>query len=380
VVIDTTVFQQDLTLSQSAWRQVRLWALKGRLQLWIPEVVVRESSRHYRSQVNQQVSRLVNAEDALLKLSWNRNPGATRDDHRTSAEQLKDGYEEWLRSLLTRIGATILPLPAISHDDLINRALREDKPFRIKGEGPKKGPDGYRDMLIWASVTEQATVSLDSRDTLIIVTGNHGDFCDEADPTTVAVVMRTDLGTPAPTVRRLAKLSELADILHPKPEEAAELQMQEDLAPGGRLRGALLEAIRQDCAAAIDIEIADPSWPDDYSTGLDLDEFRLPLETARLTSLDPELETADAVVYGTDPWLPDEILARVTVPADAYVTGYAHVSQVADLDDFSTSFVNDHMLEAERDFDAVLHFNARIDSGEVHVDLEKVTPAPETPM
>jgi hypothetical protein len=73
--------------------------------------------------------------------------------------------------------------------------------------------------------------------------------------------------------------------------------------------------------------------------------------------------------------LPEEILARVTVRAVAYVRGYADVSQVADIEDYSTSFVNDHTLEAERDFFAVLHYNARIDSGEVNVDLEKVVPA-----
>lgn len=37
VVIDTTEFQPDLFLSKSSWLQARLWALKGQLQLWVPE-------------------------------------------------------------------------------------------------------------------------------------------------------------------------------------------------------------------------------------------------------------------------------------------------------------------------------------------------------
>lgn len=75
VVIDTTEFQQDLTLRRSAWQQARLWSLKDRLRLWVPEVVVREAVRHYRVQVTQQLGKLADAEDALSKLAWeNRSP------------------------------------------------------------------------------------------------------------------------------------------------------------------------------------------------------------------------------------------------------------------------------------------------------------------
>ena len=51
--------------------------------------------------------------------------------------------------------------------------MREEKPFRMRGD---KGSDGYRDMLIWASVVEFA----ESDDTMILVTGNYRDFCDVA--------------------------------------------------------------------------------------------------------------------------------------------------------------------------------------------------------
>jgi hypothetical protein len=51
--------------------------------------------------------------------------------------------------------------------------LREKMPFRVKGDGGKKGPDGYRDMLIWASIAEHAAANLVPDDTLILVTKNH---------------------------------------------------------------------------------------------------------------------------------------------------------------------------------------------------------------
>ena len=46
------------------------------------------------------------------------------------------------------VGAELLPLPRISHGGILGRELREEKPFRIKGDGPKKGPNGYRDIQI----------------------------------------------------------------------------------------------------------------------------------------------------------------------------------------------------------------------------------------
>ena len=78
VVVDTTEFQPDLLLSKSSWLQMsksswlqtRLWALKGQLQLWVPEVVIREAVRHYRSQLDQHLTRLDDADDALSRLSF----------------------------------------------------------------------------------------------------------------------------------------------------------------------------------------------------------------------------------------------------------------------------------------------------------------------
>lgn len=275
----------------------------------------------------------------------------------------------------------ILPLPSISHDDLLGRALREEKPFRVKGDGGKKGPDGYRDMLVWASAAERAAAELDSGDMLIMVTANHVDFCDAGDTGTVAAVLRADLGDSAPAVRRLDALARLADILPPRPEEATELQVQRHLAPGGRLRQALLRAISESCDALAGANISDPRLPEDYRSGLDLEELKLPLRYAQIASLDPLPSTADAVVYGTVPLPPGEVLATLTVEAIASLKGFIFTSDASAAENYFTTALNEHTLTAEQDFSVALHFNVAIrwnaTDGEeaVQLELEKITSA-----
>ena len=58
VVVDTTEMRPDLILSRSAWLQTRLWALKGTAQLWVPEVVIRETVRHYAAQLDLHLAKL----------------------------------------------------------------------------------------------------------------------------------------------------------------------------------------------------------------------------------------------------------------------------------------------------------------------------------
>lgn len=378
VVVDTTEFQPDLLLSRSSWLQARLWALKGQLQLWVPEVVIREAVRHYRSQLDQHLTKLDDADDALSKLSFGGDVHPGIREHRDKVAALQTGYEQWLRDRLGRVGAKILPLPQISHDEILSRALREEKPFRIKGDGPKKGADGYRDMLIWASLAEYSAAHLGASDTLILVTDNHTDFCDVKDTATVAAVLRADLGTDAPAVQRLGKLGDLAGLLPVQPQDAAEIRLQDDLAAEGKVRAGLTEAIQQECEALAGREIADMYRDERFGTGLDFDELRLPLEQPRLRWLEADLASVRATVYGTDPdYEPPLILTRVTVAAEVGIEGYIHVSDYDEASDFSVSLVNDHMYEAEGSRLVVLHFNARIDpDGSVGLlDLEKAVPA-----
>jgi hypothetical protein len=79
--------------------------------------------------------------------------------------------------------------------------MAESKPFRLKSQDPEnKGPDGYRDALIWLSIAESASTMTD-RDLLVFVTSNHKDFCDEGQEDPSVSAHSTDSPTRAISLR-----------------------------------------------------------------------------------------------------------------------------------------------------------------------------------
>lgn len=378
VVVDTTEFRRDLTLSGSWWLQVRLWGLAGKIQLWVPEVVVREAAKHYSTQLNLHLSKLRDADAALGKLNFENGTQPSIEDYRSWADGLSAGYEQWLRDWLGHVGAVILPLPKMPHDEILSRALREEKPFRMKGDGTKKGPDGYRDMLIWASVAEHSRAHLGTSDTLVLVTDNHTDFCEANDHETVAAVLRVDLGDAVPIVLRRAALSELAQLVSAQRHDAAEVKLQQELAIDGVAWTTLRDAVQKECEALADRAIADIDRDQRFGTGLNFDELRLPMDEPRLRWLEVDLEAVHAIVYGTDPdYEPPLILARVSVTAEADIEGFINVYDYDEDSGLSASLINDHVYEVEGTRAVALQFNAGIDpDGSIaFLDLEKAVPA-----
>jgi len=396
VAVDTTEFFTDLTLSKRAWSQMRVWALKGHAKLWVPEVVIQEAVRHYRGHLADHLRKLSDADDALYELAWDRDSQSSVERRPDEVSDLQSGYEKWLRERLGRVGAVILPLPQISHTEILGRMLREERPFRAKGDGGKKGPDGYRDMLVWASIAEHGAELLGPDDTLIFITKNHNDFCDDQQTDTVTCALRADLTGQSPqhkrvyamgyqpmegkipAVRRLAKIDDLAKILPKTAEGADELKLQDRLAADVYLRTRLQQAVTEACDGLVGREIDDVDRVEPYGAGLDFDELRLPLDSPRLTAIDVHAHTVRAAVYGTDPDAePVQILAAVTAEAEAHLEGCMHVSEYDEESDFSVSLINDHTYEAEGTRLVVLHFNARIDPHDgntIELDLEKATP------
>ena len=60
-------------------------------------------------------------------------------------------YERWLRhKIATEVDGRIPPIPSISHQDLIRKAVEKIHPFKPNGSG-------YRDALIWQTVLVEAS-------------------------------------------------------------------------------------------------------------------------------------------------------------------------------------------------------------------------------
>jgi PIN domain len=353
----------------------------GYLRLWIPEVVILETARHYQHAVDKPLSEIQQATQSLRRIS-----GAAASElpdiqeFITSAEQTVSSYILRLRSTLERAGADFLSMPRISHQDLITRALAERKPFRTKGaEGKNKGSDGYRDALMWASVAE-AAAHLDDGDTLILVTGNSGDFCSKANPDTLHQDLIDDLPTLAvgwyPSIESMIKAL-------PEPPGTTEYTSQWlDLALGDsaqsgaagsqaaprpalsppRLQPLLRDAVIEACEDLVGTEIDNPYFDDIYGTGREFADVDLPLETATLQWLAPHSDTISWSPYESL----DKDLARAQVAVDAQVTFEGFMSKFDYYADESGVELydgdwNDHYVWAYVERMVRLTFNAEID-------------------
>lgn len=66
----------------------------------------------------------------------------TRKDLASKVQELVADYETELRGRLNELGAVIIPIPSVSHQVVLTRALEKRRPFDTEGR------DGYRDVLI----------------------------------------------------------------------------------------------------------------------------------------------------------------------------------------------------------------------------------------
>ncbi|WP_127792578.1 PIN domain-containing protein [Agromyces sp. LHK192] len=148
IVLDATEVRRD-------WMQVGLTAQLLSHAIWqtlvtvvVPRSVLREVAGNYERE------RDALARDLEKLNSSRRRLGLTE----LSASDSKDSYESYLESRFDEVlGFDVAEWPAVSHEELVNRAVNRVPPFDHKG-------GGYRDSLVWASVVELAR---DGRDVVL---------------------------------------------------------------------------------------------------------------------------------------------------------------------------------------------------------------------
>lgn len=197
VVVDSNAIWNRWWLDDKSWEALKNLGEQGRIALHVPEVVVQEVVRGRRHDANELVSELAKLRlpriERLLQLGL---PTDRRDLTAQVQERVRH-YDTELRSRLGELGAVIVPIPGVSHRDVLTRALEGRRPFDGKGR------NGYRDVLIWHSVLD---VAANSYPGVVFVTDNTRDFCAsksssllpdllaeivEISPHTVAVVAST---------------------------------------------------------------------------------------------------------------------------------------------------------------------------------------------
>ena len=170
IILDTNVIHRDYTLTGSAVLKLSDAAQKLGYEVYIPEIVVDEIFRQYRTELESAYDKYTKGASLLSGLGLKEIKLATGEDYLSKTlEEKKKRYEKRLKDL----GIELLPYPKTKHEVLVTKELEGKKPFASS----KKG---YRDSLIWETVMEQLIPVKDlwGETQVLFLSANTLDFAD----------------------------------------------------------------------------------------------------------------------------------------------------------------------------------------------------------
>ncbi len=170
IILDTNVIHKDYTLTGSAILKLSDAAQKLGYEVYIPEIVVDEIFRQYRTELESAYDKYTKGASLLSGLGLKEIKLATGEDYLSKTlEEKKKRYEKRLKDL----GIELLPYPKTKHEVLVTKELEGKKPFASS----KKG---YRDSLIWETVMEQLIPVKDlwGETQVLFLSANTLDFAD----------------------------------------------------------------------------------------------------------------------------------------------------------------------------------------------------------
>jgi hypothetical protein len=165
-VLDANVLIADFGRQSNAFRLTLGQAARLGITVSVPEVAIIEATRNYAAQLREAEAKLRKATANLGRLQVDvDNPFG----YPLQVEARVKDWEAQLRSQFSEPGRRILPLPDVSHADVLDR-LRSGRP-------PTRDGRGYGDTLIWETVVAQA-----SHGEPVVLVSNDADFAgrDEA--------------------------------------------------------------------------------------------------------------------------------------------------------------------------------------------------------
>lgn len=371
VVVDTTAIFDDLRLRRLAWMQLLALCAKEEIGLVVPNVVIRESVRHWKRQADQAV-KVLHAEIRKLK-----NFGLDAGEGPAPGLADAEAHAQYLRERLMNVGAQLPGLPqTATPEKLLERDLGERKPFASSGKG-------FRDALNWETILELAAqpdaphifwVTKNSADFSDGKGGLHEDLLGElSDPQQITWVS---------TLEDLVKRDEfrsLIDGLAASPEEleqylaSALVTPGRDTAPQGIddfVRDALVNAAERLVGDSVGGHYGG------YEGGGTFDELDLPSEVYDMTIeyVEADPDTVQWQVY--ESFDGTTLLVAATIRASLSIEGFTDKSDALQAEGFEVREFdwNNHVSWVSFTRDAVLGFQLRVEEG-VGVDYVELESA-----
>jgi hypothetical protein len=166
VVVDTTAFYPWEVQRPPALERLFLGGRRYELCLCVPEVVIRETTRHFSRKINPAYNSFKD-EYRAAKAAGTLPPELDIDFKRPPKADVVSAYERSLRNDIGNADGRVLPVPGVDHEWVLSRIFGPLKPS-------KPDEDSYRDILIWKTVV--ALVSEDPTKDVIFITKNTTDF------------------------------------------------------------------------------------------------------------------------------------------------------------------------------------------------------------
>ena len=149
IILDSTVFGDPPNPQGPLLKQLVEYARQTNSRICVPKVVEKECRNRITEAVNEAHQGFQRSTKSLQKLGANDILVPGLDELRAKVLQL------W-ESLLSELGADVVPTPVISHDEVIDKLHAGARPFIHGGD---RREDGYRDYLVWRSAIDAAKVS-----------------------------------------------------------------------------------------------------------------------------------------------------------------------------------------------------------------------------
>lgn len=375
VIVDTTATFVDVMMRSTPWMQLLTLCNDSRVQVVLPDVVLRETARHWEAEA-LKVIEIANGKVAGIRKSREKlaefgiDGSSLIDSALVTATPDKAMFEEETREKLVSLGVQVVPVPDhVDIETVLQRDLARKKPFSDSGKG-------FRDTLVWETA-KQVVMESEPGDKILLVTANSTDYCDQTGA--LAPELCAEVESAVGELTRVADLEELLKhhALAPMVAGLAKTPEQlttflafatsthgadaEPLPVDHVVKNAVIQALEQ--LAGEEVQTVNAA-----TSGLDFTELRIPsqLEGLSISAIDADESTLTWQTYET--YQDTTLLIQAEIDAEITLDGFAYKSDVGYLDEGDQIYIlewdwNSHMAYVGATTKARLSFQIRLEQG-----------------
>jgi hypothetical protein len=364
VFIDSTELFDSPLLASAEWRELLGRGVRYEITLYFPELVIRETERHYTRKLHEDVEATRRSEGGLRSRGF----AVVEQPLADQRDRLLEAFRPTVQEKIDKSQSVVLPMPQVPHSEVVERELDKRKPFNANGKG-------YRDTLIWLSILER----LRSRPASwhghmpVFVSGNTRDFCRDGGGLHDGLLAEIRSIDPDLTMEHYASISELAAALRSMfaAADAVRLTRAHEVGAVNRVHNAIARAVYDEAERLVDLEVTDSDYLDSRLNGLIIENLE-PSDVNNITVTAIDVEEASFSYKVHEEFDDGEIVFEATVVANLSLDGFLSKSDYAALGgdhdvavvqwDWSDSVASVSLERSVRLTYYVIVFNEMVDS------------------